>query len=94
MLENEILTKVKEALGITGEYQDNTLSVYIEDVKQFMIDGGVKSSVVNSNKAIGAIVRGVADLWNYGTGATEFSTYFLQRMSQLAYLDEEVESND
>lgn len=80
----ELLEKVKSALGITGNYQDSTLTIYIEEVKEYMKAGGVSVALVNSTLAVGAICRGVADLWNYGAGNTEFSTYFLQRVTQLA----------
>ena len=83
--DDELLMKVKNALGITGDYQNDTLSIYIDEVKEYMKAGGVPVDVVNSTLAVGAICRGVADLWNYGAGNTEFSTYFLQRVTQLAY---------
>ena len=83
--DDELLMKVKNALGITGDYQNDTLSIYIDEVKEYMKGGGVPVDVVNSTLAVGAICRGVADLWNYGAGNTEFSTYFLQRVTQLAY---------
>lgn len=81
----EILEKIKSALGVTGNYQDDTLNVYITDVKEYMKAGGVPVDVVNSTLAVGAISRGVVDLWNYGAGDAEFSTYFMQRVTQLAY---------
>ena len=81
----EILEIVKSALGITGDYQNDTLSIYISGVKEYMIAGGVQIDVVNSTLAVGAICRGVADLWNYGAGNTNFSAYFMQRVTQLAY---------
>lgn len=81
----ELLTKVKNALGITGNYQNDTLSIYIDDVKAYMRAGGVSNDVVNSTLAVGAISRGVADLWNYGAGDANFSTYFMQRVTQLAF---------
>lgn len=81
----ELLTKVKSALGITGDYQNDTLTIYINDVKEFMKAGGVSVEVANSTLSIGAICRGVADLWNYGAGDAEFSKYFIQRVAQLAY---------
>lgn len=91
MTDEELLTKIKCGLGITGTYQDETLKVYIAEVKQFLIDAGVNSAVVNSSKSVGVIVRGVADLWNYGSGNAELSQYFMQRATQLAY--EEVETD-
>lgn len=79
-----MLEAIKSALGITGDYQDATLTQYINEVKAFMIDGGVATSIVESSEAYGVIARGVADLWNYGSGGTSFSTYFIQRVTQLA----------
>lgn len=83
--ENELLEKVKIALGITGEYQDPTLQIYINEVKEFLLDAGVDPKIVDSNLAIGVISRGVSDLWNYGAGNAQLSTYFMQRVSQLVY---------
>lgn len=80
-----MLEQVKANLGITGTYQDATIQGYIDEVKQFLIDGGVDENVVNSNTSIGVITRGVADLWNYGSGGTSLSPYFIQRATQLAY---------
>lgn len=91
MTEEELLAKIKNGLGITGSYQDETLKVYIEEVKSFMVMAGVKQSVVDSSKSIGCILRGVADLWNYGSGNVKFSEYFIQRVIQLSVQDEVIE---
>lgn len=79
-----MLEKVKTALGITGEYQDATLQIYLDEVLFFLRDAGVSDDVLESNAATGIIVRGVADLWNYGSGGTQLSPYFMQRAVQLA----------
>lgn len=81
----DTLSKVKSALGITGEYQDETLTVYIDEVKAYMKSAGVPEAVINSNESAGVIARGVTDLWNYNGGAGKLSDYFYQRVSQLAY---------
>ena len=81
----DTLSKVKSALGITGEYQDETLKVYIDEVKAYMMSAGVPEVVINSSESIGVIARGVTDLWNYNGGAGKLSDYFYQRVSQLAY---------
>lgn len=81
--EINILQKVKDATGISGDYQDATLKVYIEEVQQFLLDAGLKESTVNSVSAVGVICRGVMDLWNYGAGEARFSRYFMQRITQL-----------
>lgn len=78
---NVTLEQVKDALGITGDYQDNTLQVYFIEVIDFLTDAGVKQS----NITAGIVARGVADLWNYGAADGRLSTYFKQRAAQLAY---------
>lgn len=84
-----ILERVKDGLGITGNFQDNTLNEYIAEIKQYLLDGGVAQSVVDSEASVGIITRGVSDLWNYGTGGTQLSPYFMQRAAQLAYREDE-----
>lgn len=81
----DVLEEVKKSLGITGNFQDETVTGYIEEVKAFMVDAGVSPEVVSSRESAGVISRGVADLWNYGAGNTELSKYFLQRVTQLCY---------
>jgi uncharacterized protein CbrC (UPF0167 family) len=90
MTNEEILKEVKTRLGITGDYQNEVISSHIEDVIAFMTDAGVSEEVVTSRSALGAISRGVADLWNYGAGDAEFSRVFFQRVTQLAYKGAEV----
>ena len=75
-----VLDDVKNALGITGSYQDATLQSYVDEVTAFLVDAGVASSNITS----GVIARGVADLWNYGAGEGKLSSYFMMRASQLA----------
>ena len=87
MTDTEILTQVKTGLNITGNYQDNTLMLYLNDVKNFMLDAGVSNELINSDVSVGVIVRGVSDLWNYGMGTANFSEYFVQRVIQLKYKD-------
>lgn len=84
MTEKELLAKIKIGLGITGDYQDEALLFYIDEVKNFMRLAGVPSTVVDSSEAVGVISRGVADLWNYGSGSVKLSEYFTQRVTQLA----------
>ena len=90
----DVLESVKSALGITGEYQDATLKIYIDEVKAYMKDAGVPTEVINSDTSAGVIARGVTDLWNYNGGAGKLSDYFYQRVSQLSYTSEGVENNE
>lgn len=82
---DEILTKVKNALGITSEAQDETLKVYIDGIKTFMKFAGVSDTVLNSDIASGAIVAGVIDTWNYGSGEVKLSPYTRERIIQLKF---------
>ena len=76
-----MLTGVKNALGITGDYQDNTISVYIDEVTDYLTGAGVASS----NITVGLVARGVSDLWNYGASEGKLSEYFMHRAAQLVY---------
>lgn len=92
MTDTTLLTKIKNGLGITGTFQDQTLQVYIDDVKAFMKSAGVKEEVIESEVSVGCIMRGVADLWKYGAGDTNLSNYFKMRLLQLK--KEEIEEVD
>lgn len=81
MTDAELLTKVKNALGIQGNYLDDTLSEYISEVTTFLTDAGVKPNNITS----GIVARGVSDLWNYGAGEGKLSEYFMMRATQLSY---------
>lgn len=81
MTNAELLASVKNALGIEGTYQDNTLTEYINEVVEFLVDSGVPSNMITA----GVVSRGVSDLWSYGNGNGKLSEYFLQRAAQLAY---------
>lgn len=75
-----VIDDVKNALGITGDYQNATLQSYIDEVTAFLVDAGVPAAYITS----GVIARGVADLWNYGAGEGKLSSYFMTRATQLA----------
>lgn len=75
------LSDVKSALGITGDYQDNTLQMWMDEVVAVLKDAGVSESTMT----VGIIARGVSDLWNYGAGDGKLSPYFMQRATQLSY---------
>jgi hypothetical protein len=76
-----MLENVKSALGIVGTYLDATIQQYIDEVTDFLTNAGV----TQSNITAGIVARGVADLWNYGSGNGKLSEYFMQRATQLAY---------
>lgn len=76
-----ILEEVKTRLGITGGYHDNMLSAYIDDVKAYLANAGINP---DSENATGLIARGVADMWNYGSGDGALSSLFYDMCTQLA----------
>jgi hypothetical protein len=80
----ERLAKVKTALGIGGDYQNETLTIYIDEVIAEMIAAGVKKEVAESAAAVGCIACGVNDLWNYSSGGVKHSEYFNRRLVQLS----------
>ena len=75
------LENIKDALGITGEYQDKTITQYADEAVAFLKDAGVSETKITD----GIVARGVADLWNYGAGDGAFSDYFKMRAVQLSY---------
>lgn len=83
MTNEELLLKVKTAIGETSDFQDGLIQLYIDEVKDYMLSAGVSQEKINSSKAIGTIARGVMDLWDYGSGATNLSPYFKERVIQL-----------
>jgi len=86
MTENLLLDKVKTALGITGTFQDGTLTLYIDEVIAYLVGAGVHSAIAKSSAAVGVIARGVSDLWNYGNSGGKLSQYFKERVIQLSYI--------
>ena len=82
MTDASILTGVKNALGITGNFMDDTLNVYIDEVTSYMSNAGVTDSIILAS--VGVIARGVNDLWNNNAGAGKLSPYFYDRVTQLA----------
>lgn len=87
MTDAELLKRVKSSLGITGTYQDETLSNHIDEAKFYLCDAGVSKQVVDSEASVGVIFRGVSDLWNYGMGDGKLSEYFYQRAIQLRLVE-------
>lgn len=83
MANSEQLRIVKTALGISGGFHDETLSIYIDEVLEYMKDAGVPDVTLATSAINGCLVRGVSDLWNYGQGDATLSPYFHQRVIQL-----------
>ncbi len=84
LLNEELLESIKTGLNITGNFHDETLKIYISEVKEFMKSGGVSEEMINDKASTGCILRGVADLWKSGGDNVNLSKYFMQRLNQLA----------
>ena len=82
MEEAKLLANVKQALGETSDFADGMISIYIEEVLDYMKNAGV--SAKNAKSAVGVIARGVSDLWDNDGGGVKFSPYFHERVTQLA----------
>ena len=80
----DMLSSVKNALNITGTYQDAALQMYIDEVNEYMLAAGVPSSMIGTKTTAGTVARGVSDLWSYGTGSGKLSEYFCERVIQLS----------
>lgn len=81
MADAAILTGVKAALGVTSDFMDATISIYIDEVTDYMSGAGVPDSVIATS--VGVIARGVNDLWTASSGDAKYSPYFYDRVSQL-----------
>ena len=85
----ELLEKVKIALGNVPSNLDETINLYIDEVIEYLLSAGVSTNLIDlendfiDTKCKGCIIRGVADLWNYGNADTKLSEYFYQRADQL-----------
>lgn len=84
LTEEQQLGEVKDALNITGNYQDKAVLSYMREAKEYLLDAGVSRKILDSTSAIGILARGVSDLWNYGAGNSSLSPYFKERAIQLA----------
>lgn len=71
---------IKQALGITGEYFDDLLTIYMNTTVEYLRNAGVSDEKMN----VGVVARGVSDLWNYGAGQGTWSKIFIDMASQLA----------
>lgn len=78
---NVALSDVLNAMGITGEYQNDQIRPFYEDIVSYITDAGVKPN----NVTAALVARGILDTWNYGAGDGKLSEYFIQRVTQLAY---------
>lgn len=87
MEEYKYLEKIKKAIGIEGDFQDNTLKILVAEVIEDMIDSGVNRTIAMSEKAIGTVAIGLNDIWTNTSGKVVHSPYFTERCIKLSYED-------
>lgn len=77
----DILAEVKKRLLITDSYHDDMLNGLISDTKAYMLSAGISDT--DAVECVGLIARGVADMYNMGSGDGKFSDIFKERCIQL-----------
>ena len=83
MTDAELLTKVKNGLGLSGTYNDEVLKIKIAAVKAMMVNAGITVENIETDLGVAVITVGVSDLWNLQPGEINFSQAFHIMMSQL-----------
>lgn len=77
--DEELLQRVNEARNETGNFQDKRTSIYIGEVKQYLLGAGVPAAVLKTDAVVGIVAIGVDNLMEEGV----LSDYFKQRAIQL-----------
>jgi hypothetical protein len=87
MTDTELLAACKTGLNISLETTtlDGILNQKLLAVKSYMKNAGVSDVKMNDELAVGAIVMGVADIWNLEGGETKLSPAFHTLLTQLTY---------
>ncbi len=92
MTDEELLIEVKKGLRETGTFSDDSIKIYIAEVKEKLVGAGVPESYVNSSKSVGLITIGVDELLYNKNGNGELSNYFMQRMYNLTFSTDTAET--
>jgi len=79
ILADTLLERVKTARNETGDFHDGRISVYIDEVKQYLLGAGVPAAVLETDAVVGIVAIGVDNLMEEGA----LSDYFKQRAIQL-----------
>ena len=80
MADTALLAAVKTALGVTSDYMDATISLYIDSVVDYMRGAGVSAELCAVS--VGVVSRGVNDIWTGAAGGAEYSKQFYDMVSQ------------
>lgn len=82
MADAAVLAGVKQALGITSDVMDGTISTHIDSVTAYMTGAGIPESEIAAY--VGIVARGVNDLWTGAAGGAKFSPQFYDMVAQAA----------
>lgn len=91
MTNAELLTRVKNGMLISGTSFDDALTMHIDEVKSYLANAGISNETIESQKAVGIITRGVADLFTNETPT--LSNYFHERVAQMVLAENGGESD-
>lgn len=83
MTDNEILTAVKAAIGISGSALDSRLLLNVKAVKNLMSNYGIDTEELESDLGIQAIALGVQDVMNGTPGEVKLSEATKMFLGQL-----------
>lgn len=75
----KLLEEVKAARNETGNFHDGRITVFINEIKQYLLDAGVPAAVLETDEVVGVVAIGVDNLMEEGA----LSDYFKQRAIQL-----------
>ncbi|MCM1567092.1 MAG: phage gp6-like head-tail connector protein [Dehalobacter sp.] len=84
MTDTELLGKVKEGLGLSGDHINQTILPKVIAAKQYMLNAGVTAEQIETELGIATLTVGVNDLWNLTPGEVKFSSAFNILLTQLA----------
>ncbi len=87
MTDIDLLLPVKNSLQISGDYSNDELLIKIKAIKGYMINAGVKESVVYSPLGIQAVAIGINDI-SVLDGEIRLSKVFEMFVTQLSSVPE------
>ena len=84
----QLLERVKKTNNITGNFHDDRVKEYINDVKRFMAGVDVPAAVLETDAVVGLIAMGVDSLMETG----DISPYVQKRIIQERLTEEPKEA--
>lgn len=79
---DELMEKVKEGLGYSGDALNSIIKPKVAGVKGYMNGAGITDEVIESDTGIIALTIGVNDIWE-SSGSASYSDAFTNFVIQL-----------